>query len=179
MAHTTNGKDRLAFFRLWENRTKDDAARIRFQTEHEVSSEMETDTTTTKDGSVNSIADGENSIEFTSIAYVEDDADTINMWKEMRRWYRAKKLVEAWDVDLSSARENKDTGKTEYDVDYYQGRLTEFSLTAPSDEVVELKYTLTVDGTGVEGKDTLTEAQQAAVEAAQYAYHTLAKETDA
>ena len=37
---------------------------------------------------------------------------------------------------------------------------------------------MAIDGNGVQAVDSLTETQKAAVEAAQYAYHTLAKETD-
>ena len=72
-----NGKDYLTFFRLLKDRTKKDAARIRFMTEQTLSMEKETDSQTTVDGVVNSIADGENTFEFSSLAYRDTDATNI------------------------------------------------------------------------------------------------------
>ncbi|MFI3124857.1 phage major tail protein, TP901-1 family [Streptococcus suis] len=169
------GKDLIVFFRRVADQKKQDAGKVRFQTEHTINSEKEVETTNTKDGVVNSITDGETSGEFTSLAYREN-VDTVNMWKEMRKWYLAKDKVEVWQVDLGSKRQNG--GKEVYDVDYYQGYLKNFEISAPSDDKVELSYEMAMDGNGVQAVDSLTETQKAAVEAAQYAYHTLAKETD-
>lgn len=170
------GKDLIVFFRRVIDQTKQDAGKVRFQTEHTINSEKEVESTSTKDGVVNSISDGETSADFTSLAYREN-IDTVNMWKEMRKWYLAKDKVEVWQVDLGSAR--VEGGKTVYDVDYYQGYFKNFEISAPSDDKVELSYEMAIDGNGVQAVDSLTETQKAAVEAAQYAYHTLAKETDA
>ena len=169
------GKDLIVFFRRVIDQKKQDAGKVRFQTEHTINSEKEVESTNTKDGVVNSISDGETSGDFTSLAYRETDPDTIVMWKEMRKWFNAKDKVEVWQVDLGSGRA-KD-GKTVYDVDYYQGYFKNFEISAPSDDKVELSYEMAIDGNGVQAVDSLTETQKAAVEAAQYAYHTLAKET--
>lgn len=175
MAELIQGKDLIVFFRRVIDQKKQDAGKVRFQMEHTINSEKEVETTNTKDGVVNSISDGETSGEFSSLAYRED-GDTVNMWKEMRKWYKAKDKIEVWQVDLGSGREQG--GKTVYDVDYYQGYFKNFEISAPSDDKVELSYEMAVDGNGVQAVDSLTEMQKAAVEAAQYAYHTLAKETD-
>ena len=74
-----DGKDLLAFFRLLKDRTKNDASRIRFMTEQTLSMEKETDSQTTVDGIVSSIADGENTIEFSALAYRDTDGTTIEM----------------------------------------------------------------------------------------------------
>lgn len=171
------GKDLIVFFRRVADQKKQDAGKVRFQTEHTINSEKEVESTNTKDGVVNSISDGETSGSFTSLAYRESDPDTVLMWKEMRKWFNAKDKVEVWQVDLGSGREVE--GKTVYDVDYYQGYLKNFEISAPSDDKVELSYEMAIDGNGVQATDTLTDSQKAAVEAVQYAYHTLAKETDA
>lgn len=174
-----NGKDYLSFFRRYKDRTKEDAGRVRFMTESSLSMEKETDTQTTVDGVVSSIADGENTMEFTSLAYRETEAETIEMWKRMRQWFLDGETVEIWNVDIQSGKTNSDTQKDEYLVDYFQGKFTSFEMTNSADGKTELTYSYTIDGRGIfDHKDTLSEEQAAAVKAAQYAYHTLAKETD-
>lgn len=172
-----DGKDLLTFFRLLKDKKTADASRIRFMTEQTLSMEKETDSQTTVDGIVSSVADGENTIEFSSLAYRDTDAETIEMWKEMRNWYLNNETVEVWNVDIKSGKKNDGSQKTEYLVDYFQGKFTSFELKASADGKVELSYSYTIDGKGhFDKKDTLTPEQEAAVAAANYAYNTLAKE---
>lgn len=171
-----DGKDLLTFFRLLKNKKTADASRIRFMTEQTLSMEKETDSQTTVDGIVSSVADGENTIEFSSLAYRDTDAETIEMWKELRNWYLNNETVEVWNVDIKSGKKNG-SEKTEYLVDYFQGKFTSFELKASADGKVELSYSYTIDGKGhFDKKDTLTTEQEAAVAAANYAYQKLAKE---
>ena len=176
---TISGKDYLSFFRRLKDRTKEDAGRNRFMTEMSLSMEKETDTQTTVDGVVSSVADGENTMEFTSLAYRDTEAETIEMWKRMRQWFLDDETVEIWNDDIQSGKQNTETQKDEYLVDYFQGKFTSFELSSPADGKVELTYSYTIDGKGIfDHKDILTEEQATAVKAAQYAYHTLAAETE-
>lgn len=173
-----NGKDYLSFFRRYADRSKKDAAAIRFMTEVSVKLEKETDSTSTVDGKVSSISDGDNTLDVKSIAYRTEDPEVIEMWKQMREWFLNEEVVEIWNVDIKSGKENSDTHKTEYLVDYFQGKFTEFEMTSAADGKVELSYSYAIDGRGIwNHKDALTDEQQLAVKAAQYAYHTLAKVT--
>lgn len=175
-----DGKDLLTFFRLLKNKNTVDASRIRFMTEQTLSMEKETDSQTTVDGIVSSVADGENTIEFSALAYRDTDAATIEMWKELRNWYLDNETVEVWNVDIKSGKENATSHQTEYLVDYFQGKFTSFELKAAADGKVELSYSFTIDGKGhFDKKDVLTAGQQAAVAAANYAYNKLAKATGA
>ena len=170
-----DGKDLLTFFRLLKNKKTADASRIRFMTEQTLSMEKETDSQTTVDGIVSSVADGENTIEFSALAYRDTDTETIEMWKELRNWYLDNETVEVWSVDIKSGKKNS-TQQTEYLVDYFQGKFTSFELKAAADGKVELSYSFTIDGKGhFDQKETLTTEQQAAVAAANYAYNKLAK----
>ena len=171
-----DGKDLLTFFRLLKNKKTADASRIRFMPEQTLSMEKETDSQTTVDGIVSSVADAENTIEFSSLAYRDTDAETIEMWKELRNWYLNNETVEVWNVDIKSGKKNG-SEKTEYLVDYFQGKFTSFELKASADGKVELSYSYTIDGKGhFDKKDTLTTEQEQAVAAANYAYQKLAKE---
>ena len=169
------GKDVIAFFRRFKDRTKQDAGKVRFQSELTINSEKEVESTKTKDGVVNSISDGETSGECKSLAYRED-GDTVNMWKEMRKWFKAGDKIECWVVDLGSKKQVE--GVDKYDVEYYQGYFKNFEMSAPADDKVELSCEIAIDGNGILHTDKLTETQKQAVESAQYNYHTLEKETD-
>lgn len=167
------GKDLMVFFRRVKDQKTQDAAKVRFQTEHTFNAEKEVEATKTKDGVVNSISDGEVSGEFVSLAYREDGA-TNEMWREMQKWFFAGDKVECWQVDLASKRMSG--GKEIYNVEYYQGYLKNFETSAPADDKVELSYEMAIDGNGIISTDSLTDAQKKAVASAQYDYHTLAKE---
>ncbi|MBF0747286.1 phage major tail protein, TP901-1 family [Gemella sp. 19428wG2_WT2a] len=174
-----NGKELLAFFRRYKDRTKEDASRISFMTEHLISMEKESGSTVTVDGTVKSLADGENELELSSIANRVEDSKTLAVWEEMHKWFLDGDLVEFWEVDIESMRINEETQKEEYKVNYFQGYLTSFEMSAAADANVELKYTLAINGNGIWGHwDTLSENQKLAVKGVQYAYHTLSKETD-
>ena len=176
-AEIINGKDYLSFFRRYADRTKNDAAAIRFMTEVTVKLEKETDSTSTVDGNVSSVSDGDNTLDVKSIAYRTENPEVVEMWKQMREWFLNEEVVEVWNVDIKSGKENDSTHKTEYLVDYFQGKFTEFEMKSAADGKVELSYSYAIDGRGVwNHKDALTEDQELAVKAAQYAYHTLAKE---
>jgi len=170
------GKDYVVFFRRLKDQVKQDAGKVRFQVELTINPEKEIESTKTKDGVVNSISDGETSGEFKSLAYRED-GDTVNMWKEMRKWFMNNEKIECWVVDIGSVRQSG--GKEIYDVEYYQGYFKSFELSAPADDKIELSYEMAINGNGVIHTDSLTDSQKKAIATAQYDYHTLAKETAA
>ena len=168
MATALQGKSLMLFFRDYSKRTTEDAAKLRFQTEHSIKLEKESTSTATKDGNINSVSDGAASADIKSVAYKEDGG-TVEVWKTLRKNFKENKLMELWQVDLSSKNESG-----EYDVEYYQGYFTAFELSAPSDDKVELSTTFAINGNGIEGTDTLTETQSKAVASAIYEYKKLA-----
>lgn len=172
MANLIKGKELLLFFRREKDHETKDGARLRFQTEHTLSMEKETEAIVTKDGVINTISDGENTIEITSLAY-RDDKETLETWEELRDWFEANEKVEVWEVDITSEKEEK------YRTTYYQGYFSSFELTATAEETVELSYTYVIDGNGVRGNDTLSEAQKSAIESTLYEYRTIQKTEDA
>lgn len=173
MAELIIGENLILFFREYAKRATEDASKLRFQTEHSMSFDKQTEGTKTKDGVINSISDGENSADITSLAYVED-TDTIEVWRQLRDMFNRNALVELWEVDF--------TGVTPENLDvkpmYYQGYFTSFNISAPADGKVELSYSFAINGNGVEGVDTLTPEQLSAVKSALYEYKTLAKESE-
>ena len=163
-----SGRNVLLFFRERAKHATENATKLRFQTEHSISQEKETETTLTKDGAISSITDGENSADITSLAYVDDQA-TIETWKKLKDMFNRNALVEMWQVDVTNATsDNLDVEPT-----YFQGYFSSFEISAPADGQVELSYTYLINGTGVEGKDQLTPDQLSAVKATIYEYESM------
>lgn len=161
------GKDMLLFVRKREDYMTEDASKNRFQTEHSISMEMETDSQVTKDGNLVSITDGENTVDMTSLAY-EDETEVIETWKLMKQWFKNKDLVELWQANLASGKDGQNI-----ECDYFQGYLTSFELSAAADSTVELSFSYSINGVGTEGIDLLTPDQLAAVKNAQYEYERM------
>lgn len=168
-----SGRDVILFFRERALHATEDAAKLRFQTEHSISESKETESTLTKDGIINSISDGENTADITSLAYRDDQA-TLTTWKKLKDMFKRNALVEMWQVDI--------TGVTaeapEVEATYFQGYFTSFEQSNPADGNVELSYSYAINGNGVEGTDVLTEAQIAAVQSLIYEYETMAATGD-
>lgn len=168
MAQLISGRNLILFFREYAERATEDGAKLRFQTEHSISFEKESEATLTKDGVINTIADGENTADITSLAYVDDEG-TIETWKTLRNMFRRNALVELWEVDITNATADN----LEVDPTYYQGYFTSFEISAPADGQVELSYSFAINGNGVEGTDTLTSEQLEAVQSTLYEYKTI------
>lgn len=171
MAKTLHGMDLILFFRLLANKATEDGSRLRFQSEHTITEEKESESTPTKDGQIVNVTDGENSIDFTSYAYVEDD-NTQAMWKELHGWFQANEKIEVWEVDTKNKLEDGS-----YNTTYYVGYVTSFEKSAPSDGNVELSFTITLEGAGIDGTDVLTPEQEATVGALAREYESLNRST--
>lgn len=170
MAELIQGKNLVLFFRERAKHAEEDGAKLRFQTEHSISKTKETEATATKDGIINSIADGEVTAEVSSLAY-NDDKETIETWRKLEDCFDRSALMEMWEVDITDATvDNPNVNAT-----YYQGYFTDFELTAPSDANVELSYSFAINGKGVKGEDILSEEQLNAVQGAIYDYEKIQK----
>ena len=174
MAEIISGKNLLLFFRERSKHETEDGSKLRFQTEHSISKAKESEATITKDGVINTISDGENTAEVTSLAYV-DDQETITTWETLEDCFDRGALMEIWEVDIT----NVTTENMAVKPTYYQGYFTDYEKSAPADGKVELSFSLALNGNGVKGEDTLTAGQLDAVQSAVYEYEKIAQETGA
>ena len=149
MARLISGKDVLALFREYDKRNTEDGTRIRFQSEVSLSEETSVEGTATTDGIYNTVSDGENTAEFTSLAYTED-TDTIELWKELKNFRRNNTYMEMWII--------YNVGDTQT-AEYMTGYITSFEMSASADGQVELSYSFAIDGNPIEGTETLTDEQ--------------------
>lgn len=173
---TVAGKDLILFFRRRKDHQTEDGAKLRFATEHSINEEKTTNSTMTKDGNKNSISDGENAADISSLlerAEREATGDaTVEVWKQLRRWYRDEEEVEVWEVDANSAVDG------EYETQYMRGYFSSFSISAPADGDATLESSLVINGNIIEGSDTLTPAQVETLEATQYEYSSIQATAD-
>lgn len=163
MAELLSGRSALVFFREEKNHATEDGTRYRFQTEVSMSEEKENESTPTTDGVVNSISDGENTIELSSVAYT-DDEETTSQWRELRGLFRKNTKMEVWII--------YNTGEEEQDADYAQGYFTSFEMSAAADGQIELSASFAIDGTPKEGTERLT-AEQLGLMDAGYEYRSV------
>lgn len=168
---TYAGKDLILFFRRRKDHQTEDGAKLRFATEHSINEEKTSNSTMTKDGNKNSISDGENTADISSLLERlerEQTGDaTVEVWKQLRRWYRANEEVEIWEVDAGSGVDG------EYDVQYMRGHFTSFAIAAPADGDATLEASYAINGHIIEESDTLTPAQIETLEATQYEYASI------
>lgn len=158
------GGDYILFFRKYSDRETKSAAKLYFQTEHSIEKTKDNETTSTKDGTINTPGAIESSVSISSVAYANDD-DTIELWEELEEWFDNGERVEVWEANKA-----KKNATGQYRGRYFQGTFTDFSQSAPADGVSELELTFAVDQNGTKGYLDLTEEQQ---QVAQYAFTDL------
>lgn len=163
MAEAVHGKDRILMFRPKSMEGTETAKKLALQTEHEVSSSRDVESTATKDGAIQSLGNVEEEISASSLL-PKGDA----VLDEMEDAYHNGEIIQVWDADLSQDGTAPDTFKGKY----YETYMTEFTQSAGSEDNVEISMTFAVNGVGQKGDVTVPTAIQDAV---QYEF----KDTDA
>lgn len=167
MGSIKQGNKSILFFRDYEKRATEDGSKLAYQVEHSLDYNVEIENIITKDGNIPTATDGENTISVTSYAYDEEDGG-VALWKKLRDLFLAKKKVEIWEVDTESS-----TDDGEYQVRYFRGLFASVSEPKPAEGAIELSFEYTIEGQGVDGKETLSTAQLNAIQATLYEYETI------
>lgn len=161
MAEAVQGKKIVYLYRLLEEAATEDGANMALVTENGRSVSKDADSTATKDGSIRTPGVAE--IEITATAILAKDDVLIG---KLEQAMLNDKTIEVWEANLDqpasgSGNANKFAGT------YYQGYLTSFSKSSPSDGFVECSMTFGLSGNGASGNVTVTAEQQ---EAAVYTF---------
>lgn len=159
------GKRLIYLFRCYADAAKEDATVVAFQTEGERSVSKDADSTATKSGSIRT--PGEAEIEITSTAILAK-GDTLK--DKLEAAMLNDKLVECWEVNLDEEGSGENAGK--YKSKYYQGYITELTITASAEDATEVEITYGVNGKGADGYATVTDDQKAVAE---YAFADVTK----
>jgi len=155
LVEVVRGQDRILMFRPVSLASTEAAKKLAFQTEHEVSSSRDVDSTATKDGSVQSLGSIEQEISATSLL-AKGSAEL----EAMEDAFENGEVVAVWDADLSQVGTAPDTFKGKY----YETYMTEFSQSANSEDNVEVSMTFAVNGMGQKGDVAVSASIQAAVQ---------------
>lgn len=165
---TISGKKLVYLFRIAEDSKTENAGALAFVTENERSTSKDADSTATKDGNVRTPGTAE--IEITSTSLLPKGDKMID---KLESAMLNDKLVECWEVNL--AEPGTDANKNKYKSKYYQGYVTELSLSSSAEDNVEASITFGANGKGADGYATLTDEQK---EIASYVYKDVTKESE-
>lgn len=151
-AEAVQGKKIVYLFRPLSEEAAKAAAAMAFVTENERSKSKDADSTATKDGSIRTPGAVEIEISATAILAKGDSlADTLEEAMDN------DEIIEIWEANLD---EPSGVGDNTYKGRYYQGYLTEFTLTSSAEEHAEYECTFSINGSGATGNVTVTKDQQ-------------------
>ena len=157
-AEAVAGKKIVYLFRVKEDAATDAGTLLAFVTENERTASVDADSTATKDGTIRRPGTAE--VEITSTSIVKKD-DPIR--DKLEEALYANKVVQCWEANL----DEPGTGSNKFKGRYFEGYLTEMTLTSSAEDLAEISLTYGANGTGVAGDVTVTAAQQ---EAASYTF---------
>lgn len=149
-----DGKKIVYLFRILNDAKTKDAVAMAFTTENERSVSNEGETIATKDGGIN-IPKIETEISTTAILAVGD-----TLAGELEAALGNGDKIEIWEANLEEAGD----GSNKFKGRYFQGYLTEFTLSSSAEDHAEYECTFKVDDAGKPGNVTVTAEQQAAAE---------------
>lgn len=154
-AKAVQGAKIMYLFRPLSKAATNDALAMAFVTENERTKSKDVETTQTKDGSILTPGATEGEITATAILSVED-----TMAEELEDAMDNNEIMEIWEVNLDkpSDTDGKYKGK------YFQGYMTEFSLSSSAEEHAEYSTTFALNGKGAKGDVTVSDAQKAVAE---------------
>jgi TP901-1 family phage major tail protein len=144
------GKNLVYLYRLASEASTEDAVRIAFTTEDELSISADADATATKDGSVRGASVAELELTATSLMDADDP-----MIPKLKSAILNGSLLDVWEVNLDKPK----TGN-KFEGTYYQAYITEFTASSPADGNVEVSMTFGINGKGATGDVTVPTSQQ-------------------
>lgn len=141
-------------YRILKEEATNDASAIAFTTENSRSKSRDSDTVTTKDGTIRVPGEVETEISTTAIFASEND----EMIAKVEKALDDGEKVEIWEVNLDKKGTDTNTGK--FAAKYFQGYVTSFELTSNSEDHAEASLDFGIEGKGVDGYATVTDEQQ-------------------
>jgi TP901-1 family phage major tail protein len=148
------GKRIIYLYRLLSEQ-KTAALGLAYTTENSTSMSRDSDTVSTKDGSLNVPKDMSTSIKATALFSSEGSAAI----GKLKTAIKNAELVEVWEVNLDAPGTDTNAGK--YESTYYQAYVSSYELTSNSEDHAEAAIEFNVNGEGVDGYATVSDTQKA------------------
>lgn len=164
-AEAVHGSKVVYLYRIADEASTADGVALAFTTENERSKSKDSDSTVTKDGSITTPGAVEQEITATSIL-----AKGNTLVEKLEDALDEDKLVEIWEANLE---EPADEGENKFKGRYFQGYLTEVSVSSSAEDFTEVSLTFAINGAGVKGDVTVSAEQQ---EVASYVFKDTTKE---
>lgn len=155
-AEAVQGRKLVYLYRILEDAATTDATALSFVTENERSKSKDSDSTVTKDGPI--VTPGESETEITSTSILSTDSTMVDKLEEA---LDESKVVEIWEINLAKP---SGEGSNKYAATYYQGYVTEVSVSASAEDHVEVEHTFAINGKGAKGEATVTAEQQSVID---------------
>lgn len=155
------GKNRILMFRQWSKRGEAGATKLALQTKHEWKYEAKSDSTDTKDGTINSPATPAVTLDIEAISSL-DDVNTM-----LKDSVVNQEKLEVWDINLADKKEDGKFGAT-----YAQGYMTSWDVPSEVGKLDELKTAMNIDQIPQDGEATISAEQAKEI---QYTFADTAK----
>lgn len=151
-AEAVSGSKLIYLYRIMSKAASADGVALAFTTENERSKSKDSDTVVTKDGSIR--IPGAAEVEITATSLLVKGDTFIN---ELEDAMDNDEIIEIWEANLEEPVEG---GGNKFKGMYFQGYLTEVSLSSNAEDHVEVSLTFAVNGSGVRGDVTVSAEQQ-------------------
>jgi len=148
------GKRIVYLYRLLSEAAENAATAIAFSTENSTSKSRDSDTVSTKSGTIRVPQDVEVEISTTALFASEND----EMIGKLDTAIDDGAVVEIWEVNLDKPGTDTNVGK--YSAKYYQGYVTSLELSSNSEDHAEYSLEFAINGTGAKGYATVSDEQQ-------------------
>ena len=158
-AEAVSGRRLVYLYRILSEAATQNGTQIAFTTENERTKSKDADSTATKDGSIRTPGTAEIEITATSIMSKGD-----TMISKLEAAMDDDELIEIWEANLDEPAEE---GENKFSGTYFQGYITEISITSSAEDFVEVSLTFGINGSGATGDVTVTAEQQ---EVAEYTF---------
>lgn len=156
----------IYLYRILKEMATNDATAIAFTTENSRSKSRDSDTVTTKDGTIRVPKEVETEISTTALFASENN----EMITKIEKAIDDGDKVEIWEVNLDKPGTDSNNGK--FAAKYFQGYVTSFELSSNSEDHAEASLDFGIEGQGVDGYATVTDEQQ---QIAEYAFKNTEK----
>ena len=144
----------IYLYRILKDAATDDATAVAFTTENSKSKSRDSDTVTTKDGTIRVPGEVETEISTTALFASENDA----MIDKLEKALDDGDKVEIWEVNLDKPGTSDNASK--FAAKYFQGYVTSFELSSNSEDHAEASLDFGIEGKGVDGYATVTDEQR-------------------
>ena len=145
--------DRIVYlYRVLADAATADGAVLAFTTENERSKSKDSDSTVTKDGPV--LTPGEVEQEITATSLLAKGDKLVDRLEDA---LDNNELVEIWEANLDEPAQG---GQNKFKGRFFQGYLTELSISASAEDYTEVSLTFGINGAGVKGDVTVSAEQQ-------------------